>query len=226
MSELPTRTNLAVGPQPLIPISPQIPPLRLYHFFALTAVAALLLTQMRPAFATSSPMESRLPYVFGILGALYSLCVSFAITATAFGLVWRWQGLSYPFHPGHWLLLAVAASYVIMTIVGLLLESFTAGLYWLLGGIGALLDIYIGIKQCRERRWSWVFYLKGFAATVPILGDMMLLVIISRAGLTDRNHRIARDWLHRAGVLIQILGSLLIVGIFVSMMLAFTMHFS
>jgi hypothetical protein len=226
MSKLPTRVNLAVDPHPPHLRPPQIPPLRVYHLLALTAVAAVILTRSRPSFDALSRSESlrHFQHIFTSVSVAYSFCVSFAITATVFGLLWRRYGINYPFHPGHWLLVVFSASYLLLMLVGIAIPSELLGrrsISFVSNLLSALLDIYIGRKYCLEARWSRAFYAKAFAAIVPVLGDMLLLIMLSRAGLGDRDNRIQRDWLHRAGVVIQILGSLLMVGVVVAVIVVF-----
>ena len=225
MQELPTRVNHSAETQSHF----QIPPLRVYHFLALTAVAAVLFTQLRPAFAAYAGIKdlSQLRYVFVAVSTLTSLGAAFAITATGFGLAWRWQGGAYPFHPGHWLLLVTAALHILHSVTAALTPALAYGLlvHWLSSGVCALFCIYIGAKHCGLRRWSWVFYVKALATILPILGDLFLLVMISRAGLIDRKDRVERDWLHHSGVILQVLTSLLMVGMFVAMMLVFASRF-
>ena len=203
-----------------------LPPLRLHHFFAFTAASALLLSTFGPSINAVSSVEAigRYWLLLAIAGTIYSLLVAFAITVTAYGVAWHRKGIRYPRYPGHWLLVAITVSYILSFVLASILPNSVYPGEWLMWAWKlpiACVDIWIGRIKCEERRWRWTFYLRGFAALMPILGDLPLLVMISRANLIDRRLGVRRDVLHRCGVTIQILQSLLVVGFFFFIMVAF-----
>lgn len=206
-----------------------LPPLRLHHFFAFTAVSALLLSSFGPAINNLSNNKNfgRYWLLLAIGGTIYSLLVAFAITVTAYGIAWHRKGVRYPKCPGHWLLVAITASYVLGLLLGIIIPRLigrTGWFFFIWNAPIVCVNIWIGWTKCTERRWRWVFYLRGLATIVSILGELPLLVMISRANLIDRKLGVERDILHRSGVTIQILQSLLVIGFFFYVMLAVFMH--
>jgi hypothetical protein len=69
-----------------------------------------------------------------------------------------------------------------------------------------------------------VFYLKAIAAVLQAFGEMMVLIMLSRASLVDRRVRAERDFLHRCGVSIQLALSLLSVFLTVFFMFSFALR--
>jgi len=174
-------------------------------------------------------------------GIVYSILASVAITVTAYGIAWRPMGLIYFNQPGHWLMVEIAVATVLGLIVQLAYQmsggmpstgpvemSWIVSVALTLASLGLVVfrvafNIYIGAKKCAERRWSWVFYLKAFASIIQVLGDLVFLVMLSRASLIDRRQRLQRGGLHRCGVIIQIALSLLTLTFVVLFMFAFAL---
>ncbi len=189
---------------------PSLPPLRLHHLLVMTAVSSVLLASFGPGLGSLANNDAlgQIWIAMAVWGTIHAFVVAFAITVSAFGIFWRLRGIRFPREPGHWLLVAVAASHILTVFFALLLRVFTDYVrwnYWLAQVPAAILDVYIGFRWCVERRWRWVFYLKAFAAFVPVLGDLLLMVMISRANLRDRRMGMQRDALHRSGYLVQLM---------------------
>jgi hypothetical protein len=210
-----------VGARPQQPYSDEkpLPPLRLHHLLVMIAVSSVLLAGAGPGLRSvaNNDVFGRSWITIAVPALIHALIVAFAITVSAFGVFWRLRGIPFPRYPGHWLLVAVAASYVFSTLLGLLVGIFSdyaPWSVWLTQFPGAILDFCIGFWQCVERRWRWVFYLKAIAAMLPILGDLPLMVVISRASLGDRRMGVKRDALHRSGVAAQLVMCILMLSIF------------
>lgn len=106
-----------------------LPPLRLHHFFAWTAVSAGVL-------ATNSAFDGG---VFERVAPWWTLTwlpsvlwYSLALTCCGFGLYWRRRGLRFPSQPGHGMLLVGGLGYIFWLGLSLLVlalfgrDKFTA----------------------------------------------------------------------------------------------------
>jgi hypothetical protein len=151
----------------LPPPRPCLPPLRLHHFFAWTAVSAALLALSRafnlgPVRIAPWWTITQLPSDF-----LFSL----ALTCCGFGLYWRRRGLNVPSQPGHGLLLTHAVGYIFSMGLSLLwLATFDPEssinrlqplMKWLTYGatlVTAGLNVWLAWWTRPARRWQ-VFYL-------------------------------------------------------------------
>jgi hypothetical protein len=219
------------------------PQLRLHHFFVLTAVAAALLALhgQQPDYWTGTNIQPPrvLIVMMMVWTVIYVLIISVAVTALAYGIIWRRMGLKFFDEPGHWLLAEIAVtglfgmvptivfrwiftsmqggnsgdfSMVAMTIIGLYSLLF-------LFALPVILNIYFGLKMCRERRWSWVFYIKAAAKILLGFGDIVVLPFAMNAAWRDRRERFPRDAGHWCGVAVQCaLSSFTIVAMFFSIM--------
>jgi hypothetical protein len=85
------------------------------------------------------------------------------------------------------------------------------------------LNIYIGLKKCREARWSWVFYIKAMGKLLVGLGSLVEIVVLLIAANRGRRERVPRDAGHWCGVWVQLVYSGLHVGI--AVFSVFNMHY-
>jgi hypothetical protein len=219
--------------------SAPLPPLRLHHFFSLTAVTAVLLAMMGPRYANPQwqmPFPGGPQFVFLGVGILNAIFGAIATTFLIYGFAWRRRGIRFFHQPGHWLIVDISVAAVLSAVVQLgsrliflpLEEQHVAlpsaayivfSLFSLIGLFGRVgLDVYIGIKQCYEPRWKWVFFARAIAGIVQFLGDLVVVLLLFRAMRVDRRAHIERDIAHRCGVWLQIAST----GIFV---LSVTMAF-
>jgi hypothetical protein len=206
--------------------APPRPQLRLHHFFALTAVAAVI-------FAIEGPMWERwsvgddessrgIAVVWMFWSMLYSLCLAAAVTAIAYAIFWQRQGVSFFDQPGHWLLLEIAVTGLLWVAVygilwrvlqsedGTYYSSWAAyELLWLsvlsLTVANFALNIYIAWKKCREWRWKSVFILKSFSFIAQFFQPLPLgAIAVTAATLIalnrDRRQHVVRDAAHWCGV--------------------------
>lgn len=208
-----------------LPTTAPPPQLRLHHLFAFTAVMAVMTAISGPQYKFILQV-AELPWFARTInlawGIVDSILKSLAITVVAYGVCWRRRGKRFFREPGHWLLVEIAAATAIGLIPPLILRGLfgspSSTLHDILFGSLLLvrfvltpgLDIFIGLRQCSEPRWKWVFFLKALAAVVEVIGDFFVLVMLLRALLVDRRLGVRRDLLHRCGVVIQIIVSLLI----------------
>ncbi|MEM9353273.1 MAG: hypothetical protein AAGA92_09685 [Planctomycetota bacterium] len=86
----------------------ELPPLRLHHFFAATAVAAVTLAGMK---IVASDTASGRVWLSGGVPAVFTL-QSLAMLFVLFGFAWRRRGLRFPSQPGHGVLLMLTVSHV------------------------------------------------------------------------------------------------------------------
>jgi hypothetical protein len=240
--------------EPTEPIDPTVPPLpsdrcqslprlRLHHLFALTAAMAVLMGLSGPRYDfgdQSGGLPQLLKVILVAWGILYSILAAAAITVVAYGIAWRRRGILFFDQPGHWLMVEIAASAVLgllpqvayRLVVGsegfgliegpwLLMIAIAA---WVVILLPMALNIYIGLKQCHERRWKWVFYLKALARIVYVFGDFLVVIMLPRASLIDRRQAVRRDLLHRSGVSIQLALSLLTVFLTVFFMFSLSLR--
>jgi hypothetical protein len=213
------------------------PQLRLHHFFALTAVAAVLLAINGPQQDYWSNSEFAPPKLlltlFTAAGVMYMLLLSVAVTAVAYGIVWQRQGLVFFDQPGHWLLVEIGVvgllGLVPSVVFRLLFSSpinfsgtdfpmsamIAMSLYSLvmLFAVPLALNIYIGVKKCRETRWSLVFYIKAAGKLLIGLGSIVEIIMLLMAANRDRREQVPRDAGHWCGVWLQLACSGLQVGI-------------
>jgi len=190
------------------------PRLRLHHLLALTAVMALMLAISGPRDVSSLEIPRILDVAFVTLGVVYTILASVAITIVLYGIAWRKQGLLFFNEPGHWLLVAIAASQLVIFIpmlVARILALFLAyvvlpplpAMLWLLQLHSVplvVLNLYIGRKKCSEKHWSRVFYSKAAAAMVPAIGDLLVLLFLDRAIRAEKPRRASlQPWSNRRG---------------------------
>jgi hypothetical protein len=189
------------------------PRLRLHHLLALTAVMALMLAISGPRDVSSLEIPRILDVAFVAWGVVYTILASVAITIVLYGIAWRRQGILFFNEPGHWLLVAIAASQLVILIAMLVaqilalflaydvLPMLPAMLFWLLHSVPLLvLNLYIGRKKCSENHWSRVFYSKAAAAMVPAIGDLLVLLFLDRAIRAEKPRRTSlQRWNKRRG---------------------------
>jgi hypothetical protein len=239
-AELPESESHSVRPQ-----------LRLHHFFALTAVAAVLLALhgQQPDFWSNSEFAPPRVILTLMTGAtvIYVLIVAVAVTAVAYGIYWQRTGQAFFDQPGHWLLVEIA----VVGLFGMVPTIFTRwifneassgnfdddfpmaamiafGLYSLvfMFAVPCVLNIYFGLKKCRETRWSLVFYLKAASKLLFGFGELFVLALIGNAVWRDRREHIARDSSHYCGVLVQCALSFVLVALLIISMVNMGIMFS
>jgi hypothetical protein len=218
------------------------PQLRLHHLFALTAVAAVLLALhgQQPDYWSGTDFETpRL--IMTMMTAwivFYVLLVAVAVTALAYGIVWQRMGLVFFNEPGHWLLTEIAVTglfgmvptiayrWISTSLNNWDMDGFSMGVMiaaWIYSLVFVLavpigLNIYFGVKKCRETRWSLVFYLKAASKVLMGFGDLFVLPLVLNAAWRDRRGQFSRDSGHWCGVGLQCALSVLqIMGMIVSM---------
>jgi hypothetical protein len=208
------------------------PQLRLHHFFALTAVAAVLLAINGPQQDYWSNTDFQPPKLVLTLltawGVIYVLLIAVAVTAVAYGIAWQRKGLVFFDQPGHWLLveIAIAGLFALMPSIAYrwLFSSMkvddpdfsmTAMVLVSLSSLVTIialplaLNIYIGVKKCHETRWSLVFYMKAVGNLLLGVGALVVIAVLLVAANRDRRERIARDASHWCGVWVQLAYSVL-----------------
>jgi hypothetical protein len=208
------------------------PQLRLHHFFVLTAVAAVLLAINGPQQNYWAGADFAPPRLFTALMTAWSvlnvMLVSIAITAIAYGIMWQRRGLLFFDQPGHWLLVEIG----IVGLFGLVPAiayrwlfsefDFQSGnlpgtAFWIVWAysmfvmliVPLALNIYFGVKQCCQTRWSMVFYFKAVANILCGLGTIVVFVMLLLAIRGDRSEGITRDPAHWCGVWVQLAHSAL-----------------
>jgi hypothetical protein len=216
--------------------------LRLHHIFALTAVMSVMLGISGPRY-NFGQRAAQIPPLMQVAmtgwGVLHSILTSVAITAVGYGIALRRRGVPFFNQPGHWLMVDISATTVITLIpqvmfrilhgsredleVASSLMMAASILFFVIFLFRIVLNIYIGLRQCEERRWSWVFYLKAVASVLQVVGDLIVLLMISRASVIDRRLGWQRDIGHRCGVALQVGLTLLTVFFMATIMLSFTL---
>jgi hypothetical protein len=192
-------------PRELDAIQPELPvesalQLRLHHFFALTAVMAVLLASRGPIrdFGSRLALVPQLMHKFMLFWVIvHSILTSVAVTIVAYGLAWRRQGIRFFDQPGHWLLVEIATTTVFALLQQLanraMFESRSSGDFevtqtkmlaiTVISSIFVVfrvaLNIYIGVKKCHQRRWSRVFYFKALATLWRFVGSPLVRAILS-----------------------------------------------
>jgi hypothetical protein len=228
------------------------PQLRLHHFFVLTAVAAALLAASGPQqdWWAGNPGFQPPRIVLQLMMVwvvIHMLFVAVAVTAVGYGIAWRRKGLAFFNQPGHWLLVEIAVAGLAGVVPGIAMRwlmktpqqvdfqnidqntwiylcfvwGFTAVFMVL---VPMALNIYVGLKKCRELRWSVLFYLKVAARFFMGFGDMLLLPATLYVAWRDHQEQVPRDGGHWCGVFVQCgLSAVTIGGIFLSLFNAFSM---
>lgn len=86
--------------------SSPLPPLRVHHFLTwmavTSAVGTLWIRFLSPATMQAIDLWSAL------LISTFCTLIATSLTILICGMVWYWQGLSFPTHPGHWIALLVS----------------------------------------------------------------------------------------------------------------------
>jgi hypothetical protein len=148
------------------------------------------------------------------------------VTAVAYGIVWQRSGLVFFDQPGHWLLVEIAIVGLFSLVPSIIYRWLFSPTNWnpsspddfamvlmMLIGIYSLitvvalplgLNIYLGIRKCRETRWSLVFYIKAVANILFGLGAIPIFVLLLLAIRGDRRAGIVRDASHWCGVWLQL----------------------
>jgi hypothetical protein len=212
------------------------PQLRLHHLFALTAIAAVMLALNGPQtdywgetdFKPSPPILT----LITAYGVLYVLLISVALTAIAYGIAWQRQGIVFFDQPGHWLMVEIGITGLFALVPSMIYRwmfstmdpsslnfpmtnAILIGFYSLatLVVVPLALNLYIGIKKCRERRWKVVFFMKSFANLLLGIGAIVIPITVLIAANIDRRERTLRDVGHWCGVWLQLTLNLLQVGV-------------
>jgi hypothetical protein len=223
------------------------PHLRLHHFFALTAVAAVILALMGPVFAQWSESDNRLPQALVVASMAWSLmymfCIAVAATAVAYGVIWRRQGIPFFNQPGHWLLFEIGVlgvlSFVPSVFIFRLVQSegnsysFSAYQAYQIASFAfvatqVVVNIYIAWKKCREKRWRAVFLVKAVPAVSQIvrpipIGAIVVMTALVFAVIGDRRSGAERDVSHWCGVWLEF--ATCVLGIGSSALAALHMHY-
>jgi hypothetical protein len=212
------------------------PQLRLHHFFALTAVAAALLAINGPQSNYWGDANIKPPQLilalFTAYGISYVLLISVAVTSVAYGIAWQRQGLVFFDQPGHWLLVEIGITGLLSLVPTIvyrwmfssvnssdldfpMTSAILVGVYSLvmLFLLPLALNIYIGIKKCRERRWKVVFFIKSVANLLFGIGTIAIPVSVLIAARIDRRERVPRDVGHWCGVWLQLAYSVLQIAV-------------
>ena len=172
------------------PRSRHLPPLRLYHLFAATAVTAVTLAVMKLCLG-----ESRYAGVWltGFTPA-YVVIYSLALYCVCLGYFWRRGGRDFPSEPGHGILIAYSVGFFVYLCNLLLFDSYSSGtsyewpalsgvllrlFSWLVmewGYVGLLiffvfLDLWCARKLADSK--SWILYFR-----LAAVGHAMLLFLI------------------------------------------------
>ena len=207
--------------------------LRLHHFFALTAVMAVLLTISKPQTDFGNPamqMPESIQTVQAVFYALYQIPAAVALTALGYGIAAYRRGELFFNQPGDWLLVEVS----LITLLGIPLAIIfrwvqfdtTTGpggpaLAWMIFfGIYSLLALFLGkiliniylSRKCHQPRWKRVFYGKAASTVLSFLGEILVLVFLVMAMRADREDRLLRSASHRCGVYVQLAQSLMMLA--------------
>jgi hypothetical protein len=221
-----------------------LPPLRLYHLFALTAVVAILLTSqgLRPLAAALG--DDKFPrWLLSVLigtGVIVAIIHAIAITFVLFSVAWRRQGVWTYTQPGHWLFVSIATTSALGVFFALgnhlirwlfdgwlptVPSSGRGFLWWYLLNpeniVIVALNVYIGGKRITDQRWARIFYWKAVATIVPVFGDLAILHLMQLVGREERRAHVERDAAHRCGFWIQYVASGLTVLIAFAFLAAF-----
>jgi hypothetical protein len=230
----PTESEFAASPRPQ---------LRLHHFFVLTAVAAALLAVNGPQtdWWEANPGFRPPRFIVQLMMAwavFQMLLVAVAVTAVGYGIAWRRMGLTFFDEPGHWLLVEIAVAGVLGLGPSLAMrwyvgtsqvenfqnpdQNMWAYLYFIWGYtalfmvlLPTALNIYLGLRKCRELRWSLLFYFKAAARSSMGFGDLLVLPYTLYAAWQDRREGIPRDGGHWCGVFVQCALSAVTIGGFI-----------
>lgn len=200
--------------------SAALPPIRLHHLFALTAVVAVLLGVKGPQ-STRFPPGIDFPVWWKTVlvgcGIIDTILCGIAVTLVAYGCTWRRRGIRFLHQPGHWLLVEISVSTVILAgwqvFVRILSNADNPPALPAIAPLSVFviryfvhpgLNIYIGWKECRETRWKWVFFSKALAVVVPGLGDLLVAKLLLQATRLDHRRHHPRDTGHYWGVWLQL----------------------
>src|SRR3954453_2019930 len=162
--------------------------LRLHHILVLTAVVAVLLAINGPVLNYGSNNYNPADF-FRILSlSLYTshtLLSAVALTALGYGIAWHRRGTRLFNQPGHWLLLDISIRAFLDFVPRVVIRSGAAINMAYIGPvflavivIKILLEVYLGMRKCRERRWKSVFYVMATANLFFGVGSLFVLFVI------------------------------------------------
>jgi hypothetical protein len=230
MEVLPSDHGTARQPIESANVADQPPRLRLHHLFVLTGVMALLLAINGPQrnFNYAGTKYQLQPFVRSLLlvvGITHTILAAAALTALGYGIVWYRRGLRFFDQPGHWLLVEVSVATLVGIVPSIAYRWLAAGNYqhmtfgdtqmvisimvtgysliFLVLGRMAL-NIYLGRRKCKERRWKFVFYAKALGTVLFGLGALIVVPSVIHALRADRREQLPRDAAHRCGAVLQL----------------------
>jgi hypothetical protein len=210
----------------------ELPPIRIHHFLAWTAVMSVMLAlsgspTLKLGTIPTPPAAQTFIIACRVVGTILG---SLAVTIALFGLYWHCRGLPFPVQPGQWLIVEIAAmllfgrvmqgTFQVLSTLGLISlqsssHSLLSYLIWLCSiAVGVALCIYIGRKKVYAQEWRRVFYCKAFGHAMPFLGELAVALMLQRAVRADqRAHPLSRvfvsgarnHWTDRAGIILQFL---------------------
>lgn len=204
--------------------------LRLHHFFALTAVMAVLLTIAKPQTDFNNPgmqMPESIQTVQAAFYTLYQIPAAVALTALGYGIAAYRRGELFFNQPGDWLLVEVSVETLLGLPVAIMFRwmqfNTTTGpggpaFAWMIFfGIYSLLVLFLGrillniylSRKCHQSRWKRVFYGKAASTVLSFLGEILVIVFLIMAMRADRDDRLLRSASHRCGVYVQLAQSIL-----------------
>jgi hypothetical protein len=209
-----------------------LPRLRLHHFFALTAVMAVLLAIGGPQRDFSTPQfeQPQLLRTFQVgVNILYQALAAVAVTALAYGYAGYRRGRPFFNQPGHWLLVELSLFTLVAMPVTLaarmvdfnsqqmqlgdfpMIVMMIIGVYSLLFFMAGrvAINIYLAVTKCSEDRWRNVFIAKAVSPVTLGLAEIAVMVLALLASRADRREQIPRDAAHRCGVWVQLATSAL-----------------
>ncbi len=216
---------------------PDLPPLRLHHFFAVTTACSVMLGLLAALRVPVAAAE--VPWL--IDGSL-------AVTVLIFGLAWRRVGIPFFNLPGHWLLLGQTASAALhlMIVCTALPARYSLPFHGWIALTGVVFSLLLaaiailGALHCKaDKVWRWYFIVTaiiciwwvlwtlGSPSYTPsgtfslilllCLPNVILLALILPAVFFDVGKR--RHWSHWAGTLGELSIRILAVGMAVHFIL-------
>jgi hypothetical protein len=199
------------------------PPLRIHHFFIVTAVSAVVLALNR-AMIQIGALDGGNFFSSGN-GMLAATLSGVAVALVGLALIWRLRGRVMFQSPGHWMLLgALFFPFLFLLLLAAWLLSDSPDMsytpipltvYSIVLFIGwPVLNFIAAWKGFDSRWWRWYFLLNGamyFAIMLlPGLGQFLsivmgafqigMLFLIAAAVKSDLRNSRNRDWVHWVGV--------------------------